>query len=74
MASAYIYELGHVQPEDDSDAAIKARVESALSGRADIDVRYLSLDVDNRLVTISRSARLSSVFTTSMSWTGSIAE
>lgn len=42
-----------VQPEDDSDPAIKARVEIALHGRKDVDVRYISLDVNNGLVTIS---------------------
>ncbi len=42
-----------IQPEDDSDSAIKARVENALRGRKDVDLRYISLDVDNGLVTIS---------------------
>jgi osmotically-inducible protein OsmY len=43
----------NVQPEDDSDPAIKARVDIALHGRKDIDVRYVSLDVVNGVVTIS---------------------
>lgn len=42
-----------VQPEDDSDAGIKARVELALQGRKDVDIRYISLDVVNGVVTIS---------------------
>ena len=42
-----------VQPEDDSDPAIKARVQLALQGRKDVDIRYISLDVVNGLVTIS---------------------
>ncbi|HEX4047715.1 MAG TPA: BON domain-containing protein [Elusimicrobiota bacterium] len=42
-----------VQPEDDSDPAIKARVDIALHGRKDIDIRYVSLDVVNGVVTIS---------------------
>ena len=42
-----------VQPEDDSDPAIKARVEIALHGRKDVDVRYITLDVINGLVTVS---------------------
>ncbi len=43
----------NVQPEDDSDPAIKARVEIALHGRKDIDSRYISLDVASGVVTIS---------------------
>ncbi len=42
-----------VQPEDDSDPAVKARVELALRGRKDIDIRFVSIDVNNGLVTIS---------------------
>jgi osmotically-inducible protein OsmY len=42
-----------VQPEDDSDPAIKARVEIALHGRKDIDVRYISIDVNGGVVTLS---------------------
>ena len=42
-----------VQPEDDSDPAVKARVQLALQGREDVDIRYVSLDVNNGLVTIS---------------------
>jgi osmotically-inducible protein OsmY len=42
-----------VQPEDDSDPAIKARVEIALHGRKDIDLRYVSIDVNGGVVTLS---------------------
>ena len=42
-----------VQPEDDSDSAIKARVQFALQGRAHVDARYVSLDVNGGVVTIS---------------------
>lgn len=44
----------HVDQEiDDSDPAIKARVESALRGRKDLDARYVAIDVENGVVTIS---------------------
>jgi len=43
----------NVQPEDDSDPAIKARVEIALRGRTDVEIRYISIDVINGLVTVS---------------------
>ena len=43
----------NVQPEDDSDPAIKARIESALHGRKDIDIRFITLDVVGGVVTIS---------------------
>jgi osmotically-inducible protein OsmY len=42
-----------VQPEDDSDPAIRARVELALRGRKDVDVRFISLDVNSGDVTIT---------------------
>jgi osmotically-inducible protein OsmY len=42
-----------VQPEDDSDPAIKARVELALRGRKDLDIRFITVDVYHGLVTIS---------------------
>ena len=42
-----------IQPEDDSDSAIKARVVSAISGRKDLDIRYVSIDVDRGAVTLS---------------------
>jgi len=43
----------NVQPEDDSDPAIKARVDIALHGRKDIDVRYITIDANGGVVTIS---------------------
>ena len=43
----------NVQPEDDSDPAVKARVETALRGRKDIEIRFITLDVVNGLVTVS---------------------
>jgi len=42
-----------VQEIDDSDPAIKARVESALRGGKDLDVRYVAIDVESGVVTIS---------------------
>lgn len=42
-----------VQEVDDSDPAIKARVESALRGRKDLDARYVAIDVESGVVTIS---------------------
>jgi osmotically-inducible protein OsmY len=45
--------MRNVQPEDDSDPAIKARVELALRGRKDLDIRFISVDVYHGLVTIS---------------------
>ena len=43
----------NVQPEDDSDPAVKARVEIALRGRKDVEIRYVTIDVINGLVTVS---------------------
>lgn len=42
-----------VQPEDDSDPAVKARVEIALRGRKDVEIRFITIDVINGLVTVS---------------------
>jgi osmotically-inducible protein OsmY len=42
-----------IQPEDDSDPAIKARVQLLLQGRKDLDIRYISVDVTNGDVEIS---------------------
>jgi osmotically-inducible protein OsmY len=42
-----------IQPEDDSDPAIKARLELALRARKGLDLRYVSIDVNERLVTLS---------------------
>ncbi|MFI5349550.1 MAG: BON domain-containing protein [Elusimicrobiota bacterium] len=59
LALALLFALGtaactrSVQPEDDSDPAIKARIENALHGRKDLDIRFITLDVNNGVVTIS---------------------
>ena len=42
-----------IQAEDDSDPAVKARIENALQGRKDLDIRYVSIDVNGGVVTIS---------------------
>ena len=44
---------GEIQPEDDSDPAIKARIQLSLQGRKDVDARFVTIDVTNALVTIS---------------------
>lgn len=44
---------GTAQEIDDSDPAIKARVETALRGRKDLNVRFVSVDVTGGTVTIS---------------------
>lgn len=41
------------QEVDVSDAGIKARIELALRGRKDIDARYVSVDVEHGVVTLS---------------------
>lgn len=41
------------QEVDVSDAGIKARIEVALRGRKDIDARYISVDVEHGVVTLS---------------------
>jgi osmotically-inducible protein OsmY len=45
--------MRNVQPEDDSDPAVKARVELALKGRKDVEIRFITIDVVNGLVTVS---------------------
>ena len=45
--------LRNVEPVDLSDAAIKARIETALHSQPDIDLRYLNIDVDTGVVTLS---------------------
>ncbi|MDE2489879.1 MAG: BON domain-containing protein [Elusimicrobia bacterium] len=45
--------LGTAQAVDDSDPAIKARIEATLRGRTDIDSRYVSIDVNDGVVTLS---------------------
>lgn len=42
-----------VQPRDDSDPAIKARVEAALRGMKDFDATYVVVDVVDGSVTLS---------------------
>lgn len=42
-----------VQEVDDSDPAVKARVEAALRGSKDADIRFVTVDVERGLVTIS---------------------
>lgn len=39
--------------EELSDPALKARISAALSGRSDLDLRYVSFDVDAGVVTLS---------------------
>jgi osmotically-inducible protein OsmY len=41
------------QAVDDSDAGIKARIEIALRGRKDVDPRFISVDVEHGVVTLS---------------------
>jgi osmotically-inducible protein OsmY len=41
------------QAVNDSDPAIRARIEAQLRGRSDLDVRYVSIDVEHGVVTIS---------------------
>jgi osmotically-inducible protein OsmY len=38
---------------DDSDPAIKARVEGVLRGRTDLETRYVTVSVDQRVVVLS---------------------
>jgi osmotically-inducible protein OsmY len=42
-----------VQEMDDSDPAVKARIEASLRGSKEIDIRYVTVDVENGTVTIS---------------------
>ena len=42
-----------VQEMDDSDPAVKARVEASLRGSAEVDARYVAIDVDHGTVTVS---------------------
>ena len=43
----------NIQPVDLSDAGIKARIETALHSQPDLDLRYLTIDVDTGVVTLS---------------------
>ncbi|MDD5629227.1 MAG: BON domain-containing protein [Elusimicrobia bacterium] len=45
--------LRNVEPVDLSDAAIKARIETALRSQPNLDLRYLTIDVDTGVVTLS---------------------
>jgi osmotically-inducible protein OsmY len=42
-----------VQPEDDSDAAIRARIETVVSGRRDLNLSHVTIDVYSRVVTVT---------------------
>lgn len=42
-----------MDPADLSDAAIKARIETSLRGQVNLDLRFVTVDVDNRVVTLS---------------------
>lgn len=52
-AAAAVACRGAVQPVDTSDPGIKARIEAALRGRKDLDLRYVVLDVVDGAVTVS---------------------
>lgn len=43
----------NISPVDLSDAAIKARIETALRSRPDVNLRYVTVDVSDRVVTVS---------------------
>ena len=42
-----------LQAEDESDPAIRARIEFLLRGRRDLDLSHVTIDVYSRVVTIS---------------------
>ncbi|NNN05580.1 MAG: BON domain-containing protein [Elusimicrobia bacterium] len=42
-----------IQPEDDSDAGIRARIETQVRGRADLDLSHITIDVYSHVVTIT---------------------
>lgn len=44
---------GMVQEEDRSDSAVKARIEQKLRGLPDMDLRYVTVDVNAGIATIS---------------------
>ncbi|MEK7382882.1 MAG: BON domain-containing protein [Elusimicrobiota bacterium] len=43
----------NVQDEDLADPAVKAHIESQLRGLADLDLRYVSIDVNSGVATVS---------------------
>jgi len=45
--------LRNMDPVDMTNAGIKARIESELRGQTNLDLRYVTLDVDNGVVTVS---------------------
>lgn len=45
--------MSNVQPLDFTDAGIKARVETALRGQPDLELRYVTIDVHSGIATIS---------------------
>lgn len=53
MVAAFAACAHTVQEVDDSDPAVKARVEAALRGRSDLDMRFVTVDVEQGTVTIS---------------------
>lgn len=42
-----------VQDEDLSDPAVKAHIQAQLHGMADLDMRYVTVDVNSGVVTVS---------------------
>lgn len=53
LAAALSGCMRNVEPVDLSDAAIKARIETALRSQPNLDLRYLTIDVDTGVVTLS---------------------
>lgn len=54
LAALLLAACAHTTQEiDDSDPAVKARVEAALRGRSDLDLRFVTVDVENGTVTVS---------------------
>jgi len=47
----------NVEPVDLSDSGIKARIETTLHGQSGLDIRYVTVDVVSRVVTVSGIAR-----------------
>ena len=53
LALAAVACTHQVQEMDDSDPAVKARIEASLRGSKEIDIRYVTVDVERGTVTIS---------------------